>query len=480
MMSFLLLGLCVLSFIPIAAGLQSSDNFMFASLGDNVILPCDIPSIKSCLSTNWNMAELFGAVSEVVKAGKVTGPNLHRRALLRDCSLQINHLVNDDARDYTCDNGSFISNISLEILQLTENPTPGEDKIELHCFLNTYKGLGPCNDRDIRIKWTTEDNTPIYGNRFHFKNPTNCFSKLIINKKLIDHHRKWKCQLTQNDMVKVTVSYTTTVTDGIEEEFAAVGDSVSFFCNHTSSHGMGGNVEWAVGGRPLTDDISRDKGRTDAFHVNKDSSLLISEVSALHSGDYQCSLVSAGEQKVLNKVRLHTLDITSNYGPGGDNLTLTCVLTCAQECEKDFNLTWCGSSEYGMQSSLMNVNNSLISTLFLPVLPVRSFEITCCVHREGAVMISKTWSPVKPLQILVWLASLPLGFLVCVAAGGLYMYTKRKHNRDTGTEQTSTEMNHVYEIIQDENNEEQPLPRQSTRQAATTTDSFYDLLQAVN
>ncbi|KAM7383633.1 hypothetical protein PAMP_003268 [Pampus punctatissimus] len=479
MISFSLSGLFVLSLIPIGAGLQSSDNLvMFALLGDNIILPCDIPSVKSCLSTNWNMAEMFGAVSEVVKAGKVTGPNFHRHVLLKDCSLQINHLVNDDARDYTCDNGSLISNISLQILQLTENPTPGEDKIELHCFLNIYKGLGPCNDRDIRIKWTTEDNTPIYGNRFHFENPTNCFSKLIIIKKLIDHHRKWKCQLTQNDMVKATISYITTVKDGIEEVFAAVGDSVSFFCNHTSSLGMGGNVEWAMGGRPLTDDISREKGRTDAFHVNKDSSLLISEVSALHSGDYQCSLVSTGEQKVLNKIRLHTIYITSNYGPGGDNLTLTCVLTCAQACEKDSNLTWCGSSEYGMQSSLMNANNSFISTLFLPVLPVRS--VACCVHREGAMMISKTWRPVNPLQTLVWLAFLPLGFLMCVAAGGLYTYTKRKHNRDRGTEQSSTEMTHVYEIIQDENNDEQLLPRQSRRQAATTTDSFYDLLQAVN
>lgn len=36
------------------------------------------------------------------------------------------------------------------------------------------------------------------------------------------------------------------------------------------------------------------------------------------------------------------------------------------------------------------------------------------------------------LQTLAWLA-LPLGLLVCGAAGGLYMCMKRKHNKDPGT-----------------------------------------------
>lgn len=90
---------------------------MFALLGDNVILPCGIPSIKSCISTNWNVAGVFRSVTEVVKAGKVTGPNAHRLDLLRDCSLQINHLVNDDARLYTCESGSFNSSVSLQILK---------------------------------------------------------------------------------------------------------------------------------------------------------------------------------------------------------------------------------------------------------------------------------------------------------------------------------------------------------------------------
>ncbi len=65
-------------------------------------------------------------------------------------------------------------------------------------------------------------------------------------------------------------------------------------------------MEWAVSGRTLTDDVSLDKGQTDACHVNKDSSLVISKVSTLYVGDYQCS-ESTDQKKVFNKIRLHTL-----------------------------------------------------------------------------------------------------------------------------------------------------------------------------
>lgn len=63
----------------------------------------------------------------------------------------------------------------------------------------------------MRIEWSTEDNTPLNGSRFSFKSQSECFSKLIIHKKLTDHHRKWKCLLFQHDTVKATISYTTTV-----------------------------------------------------------------------------------------------------------------------------------------------------------------------------------------------------------------------------------------------------------------------------
>ncbi|XP_035020408.2 uncharacterized protein LOC118114205 isoform X2 [Hippoglossus stenolepis] len=414
----------------------------------------------------------FGSAAEVVRAGRVSAPNVPRLGLLQDCSLEINRPVLSDAQLYSCDSGGLRSSVSLRILQLTERPAPAEGTVELQCFLNTYKGYVACDNPELHITWTAEDNTPINGNRFHFEKLSDCFSKLIIKKKLTDHLRKWRCQVTQNDVVKASISHTTTITDGVEEVFAAVGESVSLSCSSTSSLGVSGSMRWAVGGRPLTHNNSREKDQSEAFHLNKDSSLLIGEVTALNAGDYQCS-EAADEKKVLNKIRLHTLDVTSQCGADGHNLTLTCVLTCTNTCDKDFNLTWSGEGQTIWQSGLINHSNTLINTLILPVCSRSSAEIKCSVHREGVVMATKEWGSVSSLQTPAWLV-LPLGLGMCVAAGGVYFKRKRK---DAAHEQSSIGMTNVYEDV---NNAELQQKEESNREAAAATESFYDILQAVN
>ncbi|TKS81933.1 hypothetical protein D9C73_016040 [Collichthys lucidus] len=453
----LFVSVFLLSLTHAAAGLQSPDLMMFAALGDSVTLPCGVPNIESCSSVNWRKLDIY---SEVVKDGRLTAPNVHRLSLLKDCSLQINHLESNDAQTYSCVSGSVYSNVVLYRLNISEVSTPENDqKLELQCFLSTHQGLvgtEKCNNRGIRIKWSIEDNTPIDRKRFEIKNSdpkSDCFSKLIITKKKTDHHRKWKCQLFQNDTAKAALSYTTTVKDGIEEVFAAVGESVSLSCSNTSS---------------LTDDNSQHEGRTEAYHVIKESPLVIGKVSALHAKDYKCS---SGQQNVF---RLHTLDVSAEYGPGRDNLTLSCVLTCSKECEKNFSLTWSGHSQ---NSTLMRKNNTLINRLVFPVSVTD--ELTCSVRREGELMASKKWHTGSSLVTPLCLA-LTLGLLICIAAGGLYMYMKRKHNKDAGNEELDIEMerNHVYEDVRDAN-EELNQQRKKQREAADTN-SFYDLLQAVN
>uniref|UniRef100_A0AAQ4PHN2 Ig-like domain-containing protein n=1 Tax=Gasterosteus aculeatus aculeatus TaxID=481459 RepID=A0AAQ4PHN2_GASAC len=182
--------------------ISSTDHLdMFALLGDDVTLPCSVPSIQSCSSVNWNMVEEFQSITEVVKAGEVTAPGgkALRLGLLKDCSLEITHLELTDARLYSCDTGTLNSSVSLQILE------------ELHCFLNIYRGHAPCNKKGIHIEWRTRDNKPLNGDRFKVENPSECFSKLIITQKPTDHHRQWKCQLTQGDTVKATIRYTTTI-----------------------------------------------------------------------------------------------------------------------------------------------------------------------------------------------------------------------------------------------------------------------------
>ncbi|XP_008294731.1 uncharacterized protein LOC103368217 [Stegastes partitus] len=466
MSSLSLLGLCFicLTRAAAAAGLHSND-YLVALQGDSIALPCGTASFKSCSSINWTIGGEFGSVTELVKAGRVIS---HRYGLLKDCSLEITHLELNDARLYSCDSGALNSSVLLQIPTITEKQTSAEDTIELQCFLNMFIGYVACdNSTGIHIEWSNEDGTPIEGNRFEFDNPSACFSKLLIKKKPTDHHRKWTCQLSQSDVVKATISYTTTVEDGLEEVFAAVGESVSLKCSNTSCLGLGGCTQWAMCVERQWRDISPDDLQTNA---NKDSSFVIGKVSAVHAGDYRCS-ESTGQQRALSKYRLHTLDVTAESGPGGDNLTLTCVLTCATECETDFNLTFSGGVLKGWQSGLIKANNTLIKKLFLPDW---SHEITCSVHREGALMASKKWRSVNPLQTPAWIG-LPLGLLVVAAAAGLCMHMKRVHNTNAANQQSSIRMSHVYEVIQDEEQQ-----RRSKRESSATADSFYDLLQSIN
>ncbi|KAM3614335.1 uncharacterized protein V6R79_012903 [Siganus canaliculatus] len=460
MPSFSWLKLCFLSLAITTVQLQSSDTMMFTSLGESVTLPCEIHSITSCSSVDWRLAGQHGLPTTLVENGRVKDSK--RFELLKDCSLKIKHPALDDAQLYSCDNKILNSSVSLRILEIVPDKASAT-ALELHCFLNSNRGYEPCNNTGIRIQWSTEDNEPLRGSRFRFESPSECFSKLIITKKPTDHHRKWKCRLFQKGIFKTSVSYKTIVPDGVEEVFAAVGESLTLSCGNTSSH----QSVWTRGGRVLANTT-----QAEAFHVTEDS-LIISKVIPVHAGDYQCSR-SDDKKRVFNKIRLHTVNVTSENAPGGNNLTLTCLLTCAKECEKDFNLTWSGSGSDSWQNDLID-NNSLRSRLFLPL--VTSDEFTCVVLREGSVVASKKWRSDHYHQTLAWLA-LPLGFLILlIAAGGISIYLKRKCNRNAGNEQSSVVMTHVYEVVEDTNNGEH---HQRRLHQAATTDSFYDLLQAVN
>lgn len=96
------------------------------------------------------------------------------------------------------------------------------------------------------------------------------------------------------------VSSPVSFSDGIEEVFASVGESVSLSCHNTSSLGTGGSVEWAVGGEALS---------------RGSSSLVIAKVSTAHAGEYRCS-DSTDRQRVFNRISLRTLEgECENVGP---------------------------------------------------------------------------------------------------------------------------------------------------------------------
>lgn len=92
------------------------------------------------------------------------------------------------------------------------------------------------------------------------------------------------------------------LTDGVEEVFTAVGETVSLSCHNASLVGVAGAVQWALDRRMLRDEVPLFKGETGTL-----SPLVIGRVSAEHAGDYQCA-ESTAQQTVLNQIRLHTVD----------------------------------------------------------------------------------------------------------------------------------------------------------------------------
>ncbi|XP_036793176.1 uncharacterized protein LOC118937651 [Oncorhynchus mykiss] len=451
----LYLKLCLSMLLQTRLGLQSSDHRptrIFASIGDSVSLPCGTSYINSCSSVTWSIVK-DGFPNQLELSGKVKtdGPNSGRASRLKvghDCSLHIQPLEIDDGRLYTCEDGDTSSSVSLQLLN----------------------SLVPqCNQSEIKLNWLNEANTVLQGERFQTERSSACLSTLTIRGvRKTDHHRKWRCQLIEGEVVKTSLSYTTEITGGIEEVFVAVGESVSLPCATHSSLEVGSRFQWTLGQRSLSSlsrsgDVSAGtQGHLPASHISQDGSLVISNVKTLHSGLYNCSQ--------QNRILLHTLDVSAEHATtDGNNLTLTCSLTCVEDCG-DFNLSWIHSGQDGLQSGPIGHNNTLISKLFLPDRQGTE-KIACAVLREGVEMAVKEWTIQRGrvLPAVGW--SVLLLLLLCAVGGGVYWKRQGKGSAAQGEEQqTTVAMTHLYDEIQD-----QPI-----QPSGVTNNSFYDLLQAGN
>lgn len=94
----------------------SADHLLMAApLGDDVVLPCNIPDLESCSSVSW--AKAGDLTIQVVSAGRVTPPNSRKLSLRLDCSLGVSQVSYDDARNYICSNGVQNASVSLYIAE---------------------------------------------------------------------------------------------------------------------------------------------------------------------------------------------------------------------------------------------------------------------------------------------------------------------------------------------------------------------------
>ncbi|CAL8248780.1 unnamed protein product [Lota lota] len=123
---------------------------VFALLGDDVALPCSIPSVGSCSEVRWNVSGDFpGLYTEVARAGVVTPEQPPTVRVGPGCSLHSRRLERSSARTYVCGDGRSSARLSLEILQISA--AQEGSNLTLSCLLTC--ALDRC-DQDVTLGWT--------------------------------------------------------------------------------------------------------------------------------------------------------------------------------------------------------------------------------------------------------------------------------------------------------------------------------------
>uniref|UniRef100_A0A673I644 Ig-like domain-containing protein n=1 Tax=Sinocyclocheilus rhinocerous TaxID=307959 RepID=A0A673I644_9TELE len=164
--------LCLLGLIVLSSLLTGSsgvdETHVFISSGENVRLSCN-NALPDCKSTTWNYNRLRdSAAVELINLGKKKkDTESHERLSLgSDCSLNINNISTEDYGYYTCQQWTDV------------------------------KGEHQKQAPDARV----------YLHVLHVSSSSSSSSQTEISAG--HHNREWRCEVTQRDQVKTSVTYT--------------------------------------------------------------------------------------------------------------------------------------------------------------------------------------------------------------------------------------------------------------------------------
>ncbi|XP_026120706.1 uncharacterized protein LOC113100052 [Carassius auratus] len=221
-----LLGLIFLS--SLLTGLSEVDH-VFISSGEDVRLPCN-NALPGCKSTTWIYNNRFrdsSAVELFAGGRKKTDTERHERLSLEsDCSLNIKSVTEEDWGSYTCQqyvNGQWQgtdAGVYLHVLHVSSLPSQTEISaglsLTLFCQLYSYSSYArdSCDawirSEGIDLFWVNQAGVKLTNSdsRYQISAPDHCYISLkttILNE---DHNREWRCNITQRDQLKSSVSYT--------------------------------------------------------------------------------------------------------------------------------------------------------------------------------------------------------------------------------------------------------------------------------
>ncbi|XP_016355148.1 uncharacterized protein LOC107698609 [Sinocyclocheilus anshuiensis] len=223
-----LLGLIILS--PLLAGTSGvHETRVFISSGEHVRLLCN-NALPDCRLTTWNYNRFsHSAAVELINLGiKKTDTESHERLSLgSDCSLNIKNVTKEECGIYTC--RQFVNDkqlgtdarvylhvlyVSLSSSSSSQTEISAGRSVTLSCQLYSYAGVS-CDDsvgsEGIQLFWVNQAGVKLTRSDSRYQillSSDHCISSLNTTLLNEDHNREWRCNVTQRDQVKTSVTYT--------------------------------------------------------------------------------------------------------------------------------------------------------------------------------------------------------------------------------------------------------------------------------
>ncbi|XP_035802918.2 uncharacterized protein LOC111566952 [Amphiprion ocellaris] len=220
--------LILIFLLQFTAGI-SGDLDLYYRLGNDVTLPCgDVSSSETiCSLISWLYNRRTDSQTAIkVKKGKIDQnlPGAERLSLSRNCSLIINKVTAEDAGRYTCRFGDITeldAFVYLNILTISPSPPDADpktdDEVTLKCSLLRYNGIRPCPLNSIR--WVDEKGTVLLGESdgYKFNGQMDCVSLLTVKHQSSHNNRRYTCQFTERNNVKIDAHYPPVFTDSTDQ-----------------------------------------------------------------------------------------------------------------------------------------------------------------------------------------------------------------------------------------------------------------------
>uniref|UniRef100_A0A8C1RPK4 Ig-like domain-containing protein n=2 Tax=Cyprinus carpio TaxID=7962 RepID=A0A8C1RPK4_CYPCA len=218
--------LCLLGLIALSSLLTGAsgvdDAHVFISSGGNVRLRCN-NALHDCRSTTWlyNRFSRSAAVELIGLGIKKKDTQRHERLSLgSDCSLNINNISTEDYGSYMC--RQYVNHkqqgtdarVYLHVLHVSQTEISAGLSVTLFCQLYSYPRVS-CDDsvgsERIELFWVNQAGVKLTrsDSRYQISSSSgHCVISLTTTLLNEDHNREWRCEVTQRDRVKTSVTYT--------------------------------------------------------------------------------------------------------------------------------------------------------------------------------------------------------------------------------------------------------------------------------